>query len=255
MSGGRRLGSSPVAGAAERSKAYYRNVADQLIGQIERGTARWTQAWEPGERPMPRNLMTGRAYRGRNLVWWLASFADQRGYGDERWGTYKQVQALGGQVRRGGKGAPGDPPDAHPAPALCVDLIALTAVRAGEARGACWDEIDIDAATWTIPASRMKAGRESVVPLSTGALDVLNQSRKLSGRSSFVFPSRTGGTLPKNAPGRVLHRAGVVSTVYGSVRARGRGWPNPASRRRSRRPALPMCRGARSFSRISAPTC
>ena len=66
-----------------------------------------------------------------------------------------------------------------------------------------------------IPASRMKAGREFAVPLSAGALDVLERARKLSGESPFVFPSRTGGPLPKKAPGRVLHRAGVASTLHG----------------------------------------
>ena len=66
--------------------------------------------------------------------------------------------------------------DVHPAAALCVELIALTAVRVGEARAALWDEIDMDAATWTIPAERMKAGREFAVPLSTGALDVLGRA-------------------------------------------------------------------------------
>ena len=60
--------------------------------------------------------------------------------------------------------------DAHPA-ALCVELIALTAVRAGEARAARWDEIDMDGATLTIPASRTKVGREFTVPLSAGAFE------------------------------------------------------------------------------------
>ncbi len=105
MRGGHKLGSSRSgAGAAERSEAYHRKVADQLIKQIERGTARWTQAWEPGEKAMPCNVLTGKSYRGGNSVW-LASVADQRGYSDERWGTYKQVQGLGGQVRRGEKGS------------------------------------------------------------------------------------------------------------------------------------------------------
>ena len=104
MSGPRRFGSRPAASAAERSEAYYRRVADQLIEQIEEGTARWTQAWQPGEKAMPRNVATGKAYRGGNSVW-LASVADQRGYDDERWGTYKQVKGLGGQVRRGEKGS------------------------------------------------------------------------------------------------------------------------------------------------------
>ena len=113
--------------------------------------------------------------------------------------------------------------DTHPSAALCVELIVLTAVRPGEARGALWDEIDMDAATWTIPASRMKAGREFTVPLSTAALDVLERVRKLSGESPLVFPSRTGGPLPPKAPLRVLKRAGVASTLHG-FRSSVRSW-------------------------------
>ena len=91
-------------GAAERSEVYYQKVADQQIRQIERGTARSTQALQPGEKSMPRNVVTGEANRSGNSVW-LASITDQRGLGDERWGTYKQVQGQGGQVRRGEKGS------------------------------------------------------------------------------------------------------------------------------------------------------
>ena len=113
--------------------------------------------------------------------------------------------------------------DTHPSAALCVELIALTAVRPGEARGALWDEIDMDAATWTIPASRMKAGREFTVPLSTTALAVLERARKLSAESPLVFPSRTGEPLPPKAPLRVLKRAGVASTLHG-FRSSARSW-------------------------------
>ena len=49
-------------------------------------------------------MSAGKAYRGGNSVW-LASVGQMRGYQDERWGTYKQVEGLGGQVRRGQKGA------------------------------------------------------------------------------------------------------------------------------------------------------
>ncbi|MDE2773514.1 MAG: tyrosine-type recombinase/integrase [Gemmatimonadota bacterium] len=111
----------------------------------------------------------------------------------------------------------------HPSAVLCVEMIALTVVRAGEALGARWDEIDVEAARWTIPASRMKAGREFSVPLSTGALDVLERARALSPESSLVFPSKTGDPLPRNAPGRVLQGAGVVSTVHG-FRSSSRSW-------------------------------
>ena len=94
-----------MARSSPRSKVedYYNQVADSLIKQIERGTAPWTQAWQPGEKAMPCNVKTGKAYRGGNSVW-LMSVAERRGYSDERWGTFKQIQEIEGQVRRGEKG-------------------------------------------------------------------------------------------------------------------------------------------------------
>ena len=100
----RRRRSRPSATEARaRVDAYYRRVADALIEQIERGTAPWSEAWKPGERALPYNVKSGKAYRGGNSVW-LASTASRREYSDERWGTYRQVKELGGQVRRGQKG-------------------------------------------------------------------------------------------------------------------------------------------------------
>ena len=128
---------------------------------------------------------------------------------------HREVAAALGAIRRGRY--------VHPSAVLCVEMIVLAAVRAEEARGAQWDEIDVDAGTWTIPASRMKAGREFSVPLSTGALGVLGRARTLSPESSLVFPSKTGGLLPRNAPGRVLRRAGIASTVHG-FRSSARSW-------------------------------
>ncbi len=113
--------------------------------------------------------------------------------------------------------------DTHPAAALCVELIVLTAVRPGEARGARWHEIDMDSGVWTIPAARMKAGRKFAVPLSTGALDVLARAHKLACGSPLVFPTRTGAPLPRKAPLRVLRRAGVASTLHG-FRSSARSW-------------------------------
>jgi integrase len=57
--------------------------------------------------------------------------------------------------------------------ARCLEFTILTAARSSEALGATWEEMDPDAETWTVPASRMKAGVEHVVPLSSGALDLL----------------------------------------------------------------------------------
>ena len=104
MAARRRSSKGGDAARLHKVDEHYRHVADTLIAQIEEGTARWTQAWGPGEKALPANVRTGKAYRGGNSVW-LASTADRRGYSDHRWGTYKQVSELGGQVRGGEKGA------------------------------------------------------------------------------------------------------------------------------------------------------
>ncbi|MDE0100847.1 MAG: zincin-like metallopeptidase domain-containing protein [Bryobacterales bacterium] len=82
---------------------YFQKVAESLVKEIERGTAPWVQAWEPGVKILPYNVKTGKTYRGGNSVF-LASEASKRGFGDERWGTYRQIQEMGGQVRKGERG-------------------------------------------------------------------------------------------------------------------------------------------------------
>ena len=62
--------------------------------------------------------------------------------------------------------------------ALALEFVILTAARTGEARGATWGEIDFDAAIWTVPASRMKAGEMHRVPLSSAALAVLARAKE-----------------------------------------------------------------------------
>ena len=82
---------------------YHRKFADAIIEQIRQGTAPWQKPWAPGERVMPMNVDTGRSYRGGNSLH-LASVQQEKGYGDVRWGTYRQIQARGGQVRKGETG-------------------------------------------------------------------------------------------------------------------------------------------------------
>ena len=72
----------------------------------------------------------------------------------------------------------------------------LTAARSGEVRGARWREIDLVGATWTIPAERMKAGREHRVPLTQQALAVLAEvaaARTSDDPAALVFPGQSGG--------------------------------------------------------------
>ena len=83
-------------------------------------------------------------------------------------------------------------------------LLALTAVRSGEVRGADWSEIDWETATWTIPAQRMKADREHRIPLSTQAQAVLRDAWAESGPDGLLFPAPR--TRPLKCPVRAGNR-------------------------------------------------
>ena len=63
--------------------------------------------------------------------------------------------------------------------ALALEFCILTAARSGEVLGARWCEIDMDKKIWTVPANRMKAGREHRVPLSARAVSILNEGTKV----------------------------------------------------------------------------
>ncbi|MDD2878455.1 MAG: tyrosine-type recombinase/integrase [Acidiphilium sp.] len=69
----------------------------------------------------------------------------------------------------------------------CLRLLALTATRSAEARGATWSEIDTEARTWIIPGTRTKNGNTHIIPLSDAAMAVLADQPRLS---TFIFPGR-----------------------------------------------------------------
>ena len=101
----------------------------------------------------------------------------------------------------------------------CLTFLVYTAARSGEARGAAWGEIDLKSATWTIPASRMKAGVEHRVPLSEQALEVLKLARQLEDGSGLCFPSplRPGRMLSDMTLTKTLRSTGLAdrTTVHG----------------------------------------
>ena len=110
---------------------------------------------------------------------------------------------------------------------LCLRLLVLTAARSGEARGATWTEIDLDAREWRISGGRMKAGVEHRVPLSDAALAVLEQARRLGDDSDLIFPSpmRRGRLLSDMTLTKVLRDTGLAdrATVHG-FRSSFRDW-------------------------------
>ncbi|MFB1118781.1 zincin-like metallopeptidase domain-containing protein [Dickeya dadantii] len=83
----------------------YQTVTDSIITALEAGVKPWTCPWQrvPGMSGLPSNFATGIAYSGMNimLLWCSAS---EQGFGDSRWMTYRQAQAVGGQVRKGEHG-------------------------------------------------------------------------------------------------------------------------------------------------------
>ncbi len=93
-------------------------------------------------------------------------------------------------------------------------LIILTASRSSEARGARWDEIDFEKAIWTVPANRIKMGREHVVPLSEPALALLSGLWRAR-FSELVFPSYTGRALTDAAISKAMRELGSDATVHG----------------------------------------
>ena len=102
---------------------------------------------------------------------------------------------------------------------LCFRFLVLTAARSGEARGAAWNEIDLDPRAWRIGASRMKAGVEHRVPLSDQALGVLSRAAAFRDDSGLVFPSpmKQGKPLSDMTLTKILRDVGLAdrATVHG----------------------------------------
>lgn len=108
----------------------------------------------------------------------------------------------------------------HPCTVAALKLSALVFVRPGELRKAEWTEIDLDAAEWRIPGSKMKMKLDHLVPLSTQAVAILRSVQPITGHGRFVFPSLRTGERPMsentiNAALRGLGYSKEVHTAHG----------------------------------------
>ncbi|MCY4624881.1 MAG: site-specific integrase, partial [Chloroflexi bacterium] len=113
---------------------------------------------------------------------------------------------------------------AQPAVKLAFEFLVLTAARSGEVRGAQWDEINLPARGWTIPAGRMKSKREHQVPLSGRAMEILKAARELGdGRGPLVFPSQGGKPISITRMPRMLSNLKVDAVPHG-FRSSFRDW-------------------------------
>ena len=108
--------------------------------------------------------------------------------------------------------------------ALALEFAILSAARSGEVLGAQWNEFDLDRAVWTIPAARMKGGREHRVPLSKRTLTILKTMHE--GRNGdFVFPGqKPGKPLSAIALEMVLRRMKIEEATVHGFRSAFRDW-------------------------------
>jgi integrase len=108
-------------------------------------------------------------------------------------------------------------------------FLAITVARSGEVRGMTWAEVDLDAGLWTVPAGRMKAGREHRVPLTAEAVTLLRGLLRMQG-SEYVFPAARGGMLSDMSLSATMRRMQEAEEKAGRV-----GYLDS----RSGRPAVP----------------
>jgi integrase len=94
-------------------------------------------------------------------------------------------------------------------PARAIEFLVLTAARQGEVLGATWNEIDLAKRVWTVPADRMKGGREHRVPLSDAAVAVL---KSMPQTGDLVFPGPNGQITKLQAWKVTKRHAGNVTT-------------------------------------------
>ena len=107
---------------------------------------------------------------------------------------------------------------------LSFEFLVFTAARSAEVRGATWEEIDLEAAVWTIPAERMKVAREHRVPLSNRALAVLDETRgELPQAGNLVFPSQKGRMQGHHPMGRMMRDLKIGAVPHG-FRSSFRDW-------------------------------
>jgi len=110
------------------------------------------------------------------------------------------------------------------AAARAFEFLILTATRTSETIGATWGEVDFDAKVWTIPASRIKAGKEHRVPLSPAALSILERMKN-SGSGNHIFPGGQANTgLSNMAMLKLLERIGRSDLTVHGFRSTFRDW-------------------------------
>ena len=220
---------STTRGSWYRSLAFSKKISSRLVSDVKPSDIRSviTPLWHSHPK-------TARELRGH--LFGAMQWAVNQGYRDSNPASSGVTQGLGKQARPvhhkslahpllGSALAQVRDSDAWWAEKACLIFLAFTGVRSGEARLATWEEIDLDTATWTIPAPRMKNKIEHKVPLSTQAIQVLLHARDQSGRSQgIIFPPQRGGqSMHAGRLSELLKRLRLPFVPHG-LRSSFRNW-------------------------------
>lgn len=210
-----------------------------VIGRLpvaEIGTAHVLQILEPIWREKPET-----ASRVRGRIETILDAAKARGYREgenpARWrGHIAQILPARKRLSRGHHKALSyeiipsfitSLHDREATAALALEFAILTAARTSEVTGATWAEVDLTKEIWTVPAIRMKAGKEHRVPLSHRAIEILKTTQALGGDWLFCGPAKVTGEMKPKLSGMamnmLLRRMKVDATVHG-FRSAFRDW-------------------------------
>ena len=105
--------------------------------------------------------------------------------------------------------------DAYAATKLAFEFLVLTATRSQQVRCAGWDEMNLEAGTWTVPHQRIRTRGEFRVPLSVRAREILAEARRLPSTGGLVFPSLAGRMLSRSALSSLLRRHSIAAVPHG----------------------------------------
>lgn len=231
------IGANEASWRNEKHRQQWRNTLATYVypvmGELpvaDIGTAHVLQILEPIWNDKPET-----ASRVRGRIETILDAAKARGYrqgeNPARWrGHIAQILPARSRLTRGHHKAMAY--DAIPAfmaklrerdamAALALEFVILTATRTSEVLGATWTEVDLDKAIWTVPASRMKAGKEHRIPLSPRAVEILESVKPL--KKDYLFPAEKGGKLSTMAMSMLLRRMKLDCTVHG-FRSGFRDW-------------------------------
>jgi integrase len=195
----------------------------------------WVGTTDAQGNAVPPKTETASRLRGRleSILDWATARNDRTGENPARWRGH-----LDKLLPRRSKVAPVNHHDALPyadmpafmaelrkrsgASARCLKFTILTAGRTGEAIGAKWSEIDLKARTWTVPAERMKSGKEHVVPLSDRVLELLEA---LPRSSTYLFENgRAHKPISNMAMSMLLRDMGHGGITVHGFRSTFRDW-------------------------------